>query len=521
MPFSEERADRAVRFIEGYLHHTKGQFAGQPFLLRDWQKQHIREIFGRLNDDGSRQIRQVYWEIPKKNGKSQIAAGVALALLYTDREPSAEIYGAAADRDQSAIVFDVAASMVRGNRRLSARSKVIDSSKRIVVPQSGSFYRALSADVAGKHGFNSHGVIFDEIHAQRDRRLWEVLTFGAGDTRRQPLVFGITTAGIPGESPVAEELHEYADQILRGIIPPDPTFYPVIYAAPPEADWTSEEVWRACNPALGDFLNLDSVRAACERAKRLPSEQNSFRRLRLNQWVKQETRFIDMAAWDACATPVDLGAAKDLTWYAGLDLSTKLDVTALVLVAQDGGGAFNILPYFWVPRDNLNDRPNQESVMYRHWADKSLIHLTGGNVVDFAAVRRKINELRDEAGLHIRQIAFDPWGATQMSQQLAEDGFEMVEVGQTFRHLSEPTKELQSSLVEGKVRHGGHPVLRWMADCMTVKSDINSNVRPVKPDRLKSSKRIDGIVAAIMAMDRVIRNEGDGTITYTGLRSVG
>jgi phage terminase large subunit-like protein len=283
MPFNEERADRAVDFIEGYLRHTKGQFAGQPFILRDWQKEHIRQIFGRLNDDGSRQVRQVYWELPKKNGKSEIAAGIALALLYTDREPAAEIYGAAADREQASIVFNVAASMVRANSKLSARSKIIDSSKRIVVPQAGSFYRALSADVAGKHGFNSHGVIFDEIHAQRDRRLWEVLTFGAGDARKQPLIFGITTAGIPGESPVAEELHEYADQILRGIIPPDPTFYPVIYAAPPESDWTDEEVWRACNPALGDFLSLDSVRAACERAKRVPSEQNSFRRLRLNQ----------------------------------------------------------------------------------------------------------------------------------------------------------------------------------------------------------------------------------------------
>ena len=514
MPFSEERADRAVQFIEGYLCHTKGQFAGEPFLLRDWQKCHIREIFGRLNDDGSRTIRQVYWEIPKKNGKSQIAAAIALTLLYTDREPGAEIYGAAADRDQSAIVFNVAASMVRANGRLAARSKIIDSSKRIVVPKAASFYRALSADVAGKHGFNSHGVIFDEIHAQRDRRLWEVLTFGAGDSRTQPLVFGITTAGIPGESPVAEELHDYADQILRGIIPPDPTFYPVIYAAPPEADWTNEEVWRACNPALGDFLNLESVRAACERAKRVPSEQNSFRRLRLNQWVKQETRFIDMADWDTCSETIDLNAAKDLTWYAGLDLSTKLDVTALVLVAVDGDGVFNLLPFFWLPKDNLSDRANQESAKYRQWAELGLITLTEGNVVDFTAVRKLLNGLRDEAQLQIKQIAFDPWGATQLAQQLAADGFEMVEMAQTFRYLSEPTKELQSSIVHGNVRHGGHQMLRWMADCMTVKSDINGNVRPVKPDRLKSSKRIDGMVAAIMGMGRAMVDERSTSSVY-------
>jgi phage terminase large subunit-like protein len=423
--------------------------------------------------------------------------------LYTDREPAAEIYGAAADREQASIVFNVAASMVRANPKLSTRSKVIDSSKRIVVPKTGSFYRALSADVAGKHGFNSHGVIFGEIHAQRDRRLWEVLTFGAGDARKQPLIFGITTAGIPGESPVAEELHEYADQILRGIIPPDPTFYPVIYAPPPEADWTDEEVWRACNPALGDFLSLESVRAACERAKRVPSEQNSFRRLRLNQWTKQEVRFIDMGDWDACSEPIDLAAAKDLTWYAGLDLSTRLDLTALVLVARDGSGTYNLLPYFWLPKENIQDRPNQESAKYRIWADQGLITLTEGNVVDYEAVRQRLNQLRS-TGLQIKEIAFDPWSATQLAQQLTEDGFETVEVGQTFRHLSEATKEMQASIVHANVRHGGHPVLRWMADCMTVRTDINGNVRPVKPDRLRGSKRIDGIVAAVMGIGRAM-----------------
>jgi phage terminase large subunit-like protein len=188
------------------------------------------------------------------------------------------VYGAGADRDQAGIIFQMAASMVRANRKLLNRSKVIDSSKRIVVPLVESFYRALSAEVAGKHGFNSHGVIFDEIHPQKDRQLWEVLTFGAGAACTQPLIFGITTAGIPGESPVAEELHDLADQILRGVVPEDPSFYPIIYAAPNNADWRDEEVWRACNQALGDFLDIRSVRQEYNRACRLPSEQNSFRR---------------------------------------------------------------------------------------------------------------------------------------------------------------------------------------------------------------------------------------------------
>jgi phage terminase large subunit-like protein len=410
--------------------------------------------------------------------------------------------------------------MVRASPKLSGRSKVIDSNKRIVIPQMGSFYRALSADVAGKHGFNVHGCIFDEVHAQIDRRLWEVLTFGAGDARLQPLTFAITTAGIPGESPVAEELHDYADQILRGVLPPDPTFYPVLYCAPENADWTEEEVWRSCNPALGDFLNLESVRAACERAKRLPSEQNSFRRLLLNQWVKQETRFVDMAAWDCCSGLVDLRMLKELPCYAGLDLSTKLDVTALVLVFRDGNSIFHVLPFFWLPADNM-DRPQQETAAYRRWADQGLITLTEGNVVDFSAVRKKLMELRDQADLDIQQVAFDPWNAQQLAQQLTEDGFQMIEVSQTYRHLSEPTKELQSAVVDGKLRHGGHPVLRWIADCMTVKQDVNGNVRPVKPERLKSSKRIDGMVALIMAMNRAMTDDSPQSIyNYQGLRWV-
>jgi phage terminase large subunit-like protein len=267
-------------------------------------------------------------------------------------------------------------------------------------------------------------------------------------------------------------------------------------------------------------LNFESVRTACERAKRIPSEQNSFRRLRLDQWLSQETRFIDMADWDRCAGVVDLAAAKELTWYGGLDLSTKLDVTALVLVSLTGDGRFNVLPHFWIPKDNLSDRSNQESAKYRQWADKGLITLTEGNEVDFAAVRRRLNDLRDKEGLWIEKVGFDPWNARQLCQQLTEDGFQMIEIGQRYQHLSEPTKELQAALVGGRVRHGGDPVLRWMADCMTVQQDVNGNVRPVKPNRLKTSKRIDGVVALVMAMCLAMMNQND-RVNYTGLRSVG
>ena len=509
MPFSEEKAERAVRFIETHLYHGIGHWAGQPFQLRDWQRQIIRDIFGNVDDDGNRLVRIAYVEIPKKSGKSTLAAAVALKLLYADSEHAAEVYGAAADRDQASIVFNVAASMVRRNARLLARSKVIDSTKRILVPRMESFYRALSAEVAGKHGFNSHGVIFDEVHAQRDRRLWEVLTFGAGDARRQPLVFAITTAGIPGESPVAEELHGYADQILRGVLPPDPTFYPVIYSAPAGADWTSEEVWRACNPALGDFLNVESVRGACERAKRLPAEQNSFRRLRLNQWLQQQTRWIDLADWDRCAGAIDLTAMKELPCYGGLDLSTTTDLTAFVLVFKDGEGNHYAFPHFWIPEETVR-RSAGEARRLAEWIRQGYIHTTPGNVIDYDFIRARINELGRE--FRIRQIAHDPWNATQLAVQLANDGFKMIQTRQGFGSLSAPTKELERLILNGNLRHGGHPVLRWMADCCSVKQDAAGNVKLVKPERNKSAKRIDGMLALVMAIDRCSRNEARPSI---------
>src|SRR5437868_754127 len=425
--FSEEQADRATKFIEGQLTHGIGQHAGKAFVLRDWQRKINTDMFVNRNIHGNRLINTVYIEVPKKNDNASLAAAVALKLLYADRERSAEIYGAAADRDQAAIVFNVAASMVRRNSMLLGRSKIIDSTKRILVPKVESFYRALSADVAGKHGFNSHGVVFDEIHAQRDRRLWEVLTFGAGDARRQPLIFAITTAGIPGESPVAEELHTYADQILRGIIPPDPTFYPVIFSAPDDADWTSEEVWRACNPALSDFLSLESVRAACDRAQKIPSEQNSFRRLRLNQWVQQETRWIDLADWDRCNGVVDIKDCKGMACYGGLDLSTTTDVSAFVLLFKDEEGHHYVFPYFWIPEANVR-RPIGETLKLAEWVRLGFIETTPGNVIDYDFVRKRINELGQE--FKIRQIAHDPWNATQLAIQLGNDGFEMIDTRQ-------------------------------------------------------------------------------------------
>lgn len=516
--FDERKAERAVRFFREYLHHTKGRWAGKPFIPYPFQEIDIREIYGRVDEKGYRVIRQVYKEEPKKSGKSEEAAGHALKLLCADDEHGAEIYGAAADRDQASIVFGVAQGMVQRHPELKRICKLVPSTKRLVVREDGSFYRALSSDVAGKHGFNAHGVIFDEVHAQKDMRLWEVLTFGAGDSRTQPLVFAITTAGVPGESPVAEMLHEEAVQILRGIVPCPAWFYPVVYAAPEGAPWEDERTWYDCNPAmhsykladgttLPPFLSIQAVREAFQKAKLRPVEQNSFRRLRLNQWVSQETRWIDLAAWDACRGAIDHRALRGMSCYAGLDLSTTTDITSLVLDFI-GDGIHYVVPYFWLPEENVLDK-------CKPWARQGLISLSSGNVIDYDQIRRRINELASE--FEIDELAYDPWNATQLALQLQNDGLKLAPVRQGFASLSAPTKELERLVLDRRIRHDGNPVLRWMADCMTVKQDAAGNIKPVKPDRLRSMKRIDGMVALIMAIDRAMRNEGPSVYEARGV----
>lgn len=507
--FDGERARRAVRFFEECLVHTKGRHAGKPFKLEPFQRVDIEEVFGRVDDEGNRIIRQYIKFIPKKNGKSEEAAGVANKLLFADSESSAEIYGAAADREQASIVFNVAASMVHWQPRLKQRARVIDSVKRIVVPQSASFYRAISADVAGKHGFNSHGVIFDELHTQQDTRLWEVLTFGAGAARSQPLTMGISTAGIPGESPVAEMLWEECDQILRGVVPCPPDMYPVMYAAEPDDPWDNEDVWRACNPAIGSFLKIESIREEFEKAKRRPSEYNSFLRLRLNRWVAQENRWIQMDEWDRGGGWIDIRDLRSFPCWIGIDLSTKKDITAIVAVFRSPDGIFFWLPWFYIPRDNLVDRPNMEAHKYRDWAEKGLLTTTPGNTVDFSEIEHKVVELRDGFKLDIRGVIADPAFAHQLLQRLGPDvhGFNVREFPQNYNRYTPVCVEFEAVLADGSIRHGGNPILRWMADNVAIHQRTDGKMMPKKPDRMKSQKRIDGIIAGLMATSEAMRSD--------------
>jgi phage terminase large subunit-like protein len=486
--YCKEAADYAVAFIQA-LRHTTGIWDGKPFELIDWQEQIIRDIFGILKPNGYRQFNTAYIEVPKKNGKSELAAAVALLLTCGDGEQRAKVYSCASDKNQARIVFDVAMAMVRKSPALSKRVKITESTKTLFYIPTESTYQVLSADVASKHGFNTHGVIFDELHTQPNRKLYDVMTKGSGDARMQPLYFLITTAGDNTNS-ICYEVHQKALDILNGR-KHDPTFYPVIFGADPDDDWTDPKVWKKANPSLGITVGIDKVKAACESAKQNPAEENSFRQLRLNQWVKQTVRWMPMDKWDACAFPVDPKMLEGRVCYGGLDLSSSIDITAFVLVfpPEDEDDKYIVLPYYWIPEDNVDLRVKRDHVNYDLWIKQGYLKTTEGNVVHYGFIEKFIEELGTK--YNIREIAFDRWGAVQMVQNLEGMGFTVVPFGQGFKDMSPPTKELMKLTLEQKIAHGGHPVLRWMMDNIFIRTDPAGNI---KLDKEKSTEKIDGTV---------------------------
>lgn len=501
--YDKDAADYAVMFIES-LCHTKGTWAGKSFELIDWQEQIIRDLFGVLKPNGYRQFNTAYVEIPKKQGKSELAAAVALLLLCGDGEERAEVYGCAADRNQAKIVFDVAVDMVRFCPALSKRVKILESQKKITYLPTNSSYQVLSADVANKHGFNTHGVIFDELHTQPNRKLFDVMLQGSGDARMQPLYFLITTAGNDTNS-ICYEVHQKAIDIAEGR-KVDPTFYSVIYGAAEDEDWTDPKVWKKANPSLGITVGIDKVKAACESAQQNPGEENAFRQLRLNQWVKQSVRWMPMDKWDACAFPVSEDDLEGRICYGGLDLSSTTDITAFVLVFPplDEEDKYYVLPYFWIPEETLDLRVRRDHVPYDLWERQGVLMTTEGNVVHYGYIEKFIEQLGER--FNIREIAFDRWGAVQMVQNLEGMGFTVVPFGQGFKDMSPPTKELMKLVLEEKIAHGGHPVLRWMMDNIFIRTDPAGNI---KADKEKSTEKIDGAIATIMGLDRAIRCGND------------
>jgi phage terminase large subunit-like protein len=490
------RADRAIQIVNN-LTHTKGPFAQQPFNLRPWQTRILRQLF-KTGKDGRRVYRQCLLMLPRKNGKTELAAALAIYFLIFDGEIGGEVYSAAADKDQAALVFNVAAQMIRNDAELLAQCEIIDSQKRIVHRASGSFYRAISAEAYSKHGFNASVVIYDELHAAPSRELWDVLTTSQG-ARSQPLTLAISTAGYDRHS-ILWELYAHAKKVAEHPAL-DPTFLPILYEAAPDADWTDERVWRRANPALGDFRSLEEMRVTCARAKEIPAQENTFRRLYLNQWTEQASRWLQLSAWDGCLAAVPRATLRGRRCYVGMDLSSTKDLTALVAVFPDDDG-FDVLAQFFVPHDSLQERSTRDRVPYAEWAKQGYLVPTPGNVVDYEYIRQTVKDWAAEFA--IQEIAFDPWNATDLVTRLSEqDGFTCVPMRQGFTSLSAPTKALEKAVLGRTLRHDGHPVLRWCVSNVSVETDATGNL---KPSKKVSTERIDGVVALIMAIDRMERN---------------
>lgn len=512
--YNKETADRAIFIIEN-LKHSIGEWAGRPFKLMPWQRKPLERFFGTLKSDGTRQYRTLYEEIPRKNGKTEQGAGVAMYLLVGDREPGAQIYSCAGDRQQASLIYQAAAPMVRQSPELVERLEIIESLKRIIYRGQNSYYQVLSAEAYSKHGLNVHGNLFDELHTQPNRELWDVMRTGSG-ARRQPVTMVMTTAGYDRNS-IAWEIHDYACKVRDGVIKDD-TFLPVIYAAPEEADWTDEDVWKACNPALGTFRSIDEMRMMCKQAKEMPAFEMTFRRLYLNQWVNSAERWMQIETWDASNGKIDLEELRGRPCYAGLDLSSTTDLTALCLAFPLGEKRFAVLVDYWIPEDTMREKEHKDRVPYSLWVKQGLVHMTPGNVIDYSFI---LQEIENKLALYdIRELAFDRWGSQKLIADLQNVGFEndpkvpgrhVVAFGQGYASMSSPTKELMTLVLQKKILHGGNPVLRWNVDNLVVTQDPAGNI---KPDKAKATQKIDGAVAMIMALDRAIRNADDGHSVY-------
>ena len=491
--WDEHAANRVVEFIERFCRHHKGEWAGQPFRLEPWQREIVRTIFGWRRPDGTRRFRTAYVEVPRKNGKTELAAAVGLYLLVADGEAGAEVYSAATKRDQARIVHNAAKQMLR--RSPDLRRFVEQYRDNLVVPATASKFEALSSESHTLDGLNPHGIILDELHAHRDRHLRDVLITGTG-ARRQPLEWIITTAGVYNPASIGWEMHDYAVNVLQGVFE-DETFFAYIAAADEEDDWQDPATWAKANPNLGVSVKLEYLEELADRAAKSPSFLNTFFRYHLNIWTQQLERWIPIEAWDRCGGPVDEGALIGRRCFGGLDLSSTIDITALALAFPAEDGSYDLVMRFWVPEDRLHERSERDRVPYDAWARDGWLQVTPGNVVDYGFIREEIHRLADR--YEIVELAYDPWNASKLAVELFGDGVPMVEFRQGYASMSPAAKEFERLVTAGLLRHGGHPVLRWMANNVTIRQDPAGNI---KPDKERSREKIDGIVAAIMAIGR-------------------
>lgn len=515
--FDEERAQHVIDFFQ-FLKHSKGEWAGQVITLEPWQQFYLWVLFGWINESGIRRFKTSYLEVSRKNGKTTLLAGVGLYLLVADSEPGAEVYTAATKRDQARISHSEATRMVKKSRFLLGKISIYKDN--LNVPLTDSKFEPLGRDSDTMDGLNVHGAVIDELHAHKTREVWDILDTATG-SRRQPLLAAITTAGFDRTS-ICFEQHTYTKSVLDGSVEDDEHFG-LIYTldedvkdadgniVEPGDDWEDESTWIKANPNLGVSKKILDMRRKAKRAKEMPGSLNSFLRKELDIWTQSASQWMNMEKWLACGTQVHEAGLRGRRCFAGLDLSSTTDISALVLVfpPEIEEDPYQLLFRFFVPQEAMHIRTKRDRVPYETWVRQGFITATPGDVIDYKYIYQQFDE--DAQSFDLTEIAFDRWGATKVYQDMEEKGATMIQFGQGFASMSAPMKELENLVLAGRIAHGNNPVANWMMGNVVAIEDPAGNK---KPDKSRSREKIDGIVATIMGLDRAIRNEGDESSVY-------
>lgn len=519
--FDAAAGERVVSFFDRFLVHSMGEWAGRPFTLLDWQRDDVvMPLFGWRRKDGKRRYRKADIFVAKKNGKTSLAGGLALYFLIADGEPRAEVYSAAFTREQAGIAYRESAALARMSPALAARFKIIDSRKRILCPENASFFQVLAGEAGGAEGINWHAFIFDEIHVQRDDRLWKSIIYGKS-ARAQPMLLNVSTVGVADRTSIWWARYEYAQGILEGSIRDASSF---AYVAQADATCATdldragdEREWKKANPSLGVTVQLDQFREDYLEARNSPVMFNAFLRYRLNVPTVQEERLIRLDQWDACGDH-EVPPLDGRPCYGGLDVADTDDITALVLFFPSGkeGEPDYCLARFWCPRWKIEERVKAGLGFYGDWVRDGLIEATDTRTTDHSQV---VDAVADAAAMfELRELAFDGWNAGDIAEDCIRHGVTVVKVPQTFSGLALGTKRLLDKVTEGSLGHGNNPVLRWMAGNAAGVTDHNENVRPAKD---KSKDKIDGIAALVMAIGRAaVANKVPSIYEERGLATV-
>ena len=499
---NKQRALKVIEFVQ--LLNLTDDFYGKPLVLQNWQHKIIWDVYGTVNKKGIRKYQYAYLEIPKKNGKTTLIAALGLYHLTMDA-PGGQIYCCAADKEQASLSYNAMLQMIEQDEDLEGLFRIVDSKKLIINRETGTFLRVLSAEAYTKHGINPTVVIFDELHAQPNRDLWDVMTFGAGAARKEPLWWIITTAGDdPDRKSIGWEQHEYARKVRDGELI-DPCWYVKMYNAPEECDIFDEKIWYKVNPSLGVTIDIDKVRQEAIGARNDPAKEKLFRWLRLNQWVSlKRTGWLPLTLWDQTTGKWDLIELVGKHCYLGLDLSSTTDLTAVSLLfpPQEGIKDWRCLFEAWIPEENMKERIRRDHVPYDTWVRGKYLHATQGDAVDYEFVQARIEALAKQ--YKVKYLCADKWNSQMLTQILTKKGIKTIEIPQTIAGMSPGMKELERLLRSGQMSHEVNPLVRWCFGNVVVFIDGNENMKPMKN---KSIDRIDPIVALITAMNAAVKLE--------------